>query len=56
MSATAPEKIYSKIFGDKLNIIKMDEVEPKGKIIQHTSRSCSRSELNRYHNIISQKD
>ena len=55
MSATAPEKIYSKIFGDKLNIIKMDEVEPKGKIIQHTSRSCSRSELNRYHNIISQK-
>jgi hypothetical protein len=55
MSATAPEKIYSKIFGDKLTIIKMDEVIKKGEIIQHTNRSCSRSELNRYHDIISQK-
>jgi len=55
MSATASEMIYSKIFGEKLKILKIDNVESQGKINQYTNKSCSRHALNRYCETISDK-
>ena len=43
MSATAPIEIYKYIFGDKLNVIDILNVEKEGKITQYTSKSWSRS-------------
>jgi hypothetical protein len=48
LSATIPLYIYQKLYGDKLDVVKITDVEQKGKIIQHTKRSCSRNALNRY--------
>jgi hypothetical protein len=48
LSATLPIFIYQKLFGDKLNIIDIRDVEQQGQIIQYTKKSCSRSSLKRY--------
>lgn len=45
MSATAPIHLYKHIFGDKIKVIDISNVEKKGKIKQYTSKSWSRSSL-----------
>ena len=55
MSATIPLFIYQRLFGDRLNIIDIRDVEQKGQIIQYTKRSCSRYGLKRYAGDISQE-
>jgi hypothetical protein len=45
MSATAPVEIYRKIFGDRLDVVELTNVEREGEIIQHTKKSYSRSSL-----------
>jgi hypothetical protein len=52
MSATAPIAIYKEMFGDRLEIIEIDNVEQVGKITQHTKHSCSRQGLKTYVNQI----
>ena len=54
LSATIPIYIYQKLFGDRLNVIDIRDVEQEGKIIQYTNRSCSRNSLTRYVSDISQ--
>ena len=48
MSATAPVFVYKKMFGDRLKVVKIEQIEKKGKIIQLTKHSCSRIGLNSY--------
>ncbi|RIH66174.1 hypothetical protein D1164_04490 [Mariniphaga sediminis] len=55
MSATAPSFIYKKLYGDKVEIIDLTDVEQQGKIIQYTNKSCSRNGLNRYVDSISKQ-
>lgn len=43
MSATAPIEIYKYVFGDKLEVIDISNVEKVGKIKQYTKKSWSRS-------------
>jgi hypothetical protein len=45
LSATANEKIYSQIFGDKLYFIDLGDVKNKGKIEQYPQRSFSRWQI-----------
>jgi len=45
LSATANEKIYSHLFGDKLHFIDLGDVENKGKIEQYPQRSFSRWQI-----------
>jgi len=45
LSATANEKIYKHIFGDKLHFIDLGDVENKGKIEQYPQRSFSRWQI-----------
>ena len=54
LSATLPIFIYQKLFGDKLNVINIKDVEQQGEIIQYTNRSCSRKYLSKYVSNISQ--
>jgi hypothetical protein len=53
LSATLPIDIYMKLYGDKVEVIDIRNVKQKGEVIQYTKRSCSRSELKRYHESIS---
>lgn len=46
--ATAPVELYRKILGDRLKVIDISNVELKGKIIQYTNRSCSRTGNKKY--------
>jgi hypothetical protein len=39
LSATAPVEIYRALFGDRLQVIELTEVEQEGTIIQHTKQS-----------------
>ena len=55
LSATLPIYIYQKLFGDRLNVIDIRDVEQQGQIIQYTKRSCSRLSLNRYVKSVSQE-
>lgn len=55
LSATLPIEIYKAIYGDKLEVIDIRNVNQCGEIIQHTKRSCSRTELRRYHESISEE-
>jgi hypothetical protein len=48
LSATLPLCIYEKLYGDRLNIIDIRDVEQVGSVIQFTKRSCSRHSLNWY--------
>lgn len=43
MSATAPLEIYRYVFGERLEVIDISNVEKVGKIKQYTSKSWSRS-------------
>ncbi|MBN8837682.1 MAG: hypothetical protein J0I09_10500 [Sphingobacteriia bacterium] len=54
LSATLPIYIYQKLYGDRLNVIDIRDVEQQGQIIQYTNRSCSRNSLQRYVSDISQ--
>ena len=55
LSATAPTEIYRALFGDRLRVIELTDVEQQGTIIQHTKQSCSRNAMNRYADSLSQK-
>jgi hypothetical protein len=55
LSATAPTEIYRALFGDRLHVIELTDVEQEGTIIQHTKQSCSRNAMNRYADSLSQK-
>ena len=55
LSATLPIFIYEKLYGERLNVIDIRDVEQKGEIIQYTNRSCSRQSLSRYVSNISQE-
>jgi hypothetical protein len=53
MSATLPIYIYQKLFGNRVEIIDIRDVEQAGTITQHTKWSCSREGLKRYVGTIS---
>jgi len=55
LSATLPIYIYQKLYGDRLNVIDIRDVEQQGQIIQYTKRSCSRLSLNRYVKNVSEE-
>lgn len=55
MSATLPVHIYQKLYGDRIVVIDITNVEQLGKVIQYTKRSCSRHGLNNYVHKISEK-
>jgi len=52
MSASASIPLYKQMYGDRLKVVNIDNVETKGQLIQHTKLSCSRTGLNSYHHII----
>jgi len=54
LSATINTNIYKLLFGDRIEIFDIGEVEQKGTIIQYTKRSCSRKGLSKYVNQISE--
>lgn len=55
MSATLSIHIYQKLYGDRVEVIDLTNVEQKGKVIQYTNRSCSRQGLVNYVDKISDK-
>lgn len=55
MSATLPVHIYQKLFGDRVEVIDITNVNQQGSVIQYTNRSCSRNGLNNYVHKISEK-
>ncbi len=48
MSATIPVYIYQQLFGERVEVIDIQDVEQIGTITQYTNRSCSRQGLNKY--------
>ena len=55
MSATISPFIYNRLFGDRIKLIDIQDVQQQGSVIQYTARSCSRSGLNRYVKMISEQ-
>jgi hypothetical protein len=55
LSATLPIDLYKALYGDKVEVIDIRNVNQCGEIIQFTKRSCSRTELKRYHESISEE-
>lgn len=55
LSATLPIDLYKALYGDKVEVIDIRNVNQCGEIIQLTKRSCSRTELKRYHESISEE-
>ncbi len=55
MSATLPIYIYKKLYGDRIEVIDLTNVEQQGTITQHTKRSCSRQGLRHYAQKISEE-
>lgn len=55
LSATLPIDIYRKLYGNRIEVIDIRNVRQKGEVVQYTKRSCSRSELKRYHESISEE-
>ena len=47
LSASVPVKFYEKLYGDRVESLNLSNIEQKGKIIQHTSKSYSRVSLRR---------
>lgn len=45
LSATVPTEIYKKLYGDRVKIVDISNVEQKGEIIQITKKSYSRTSL-----------
>jgi len=54
MSATISPFIYYRLFGNRVKLIDIQDVQQQGSVIQYTARSCSRSGLNRYVKTISE--
>ncbi len=54
LSATIPVYLYKKLYGDRVQVVDISDVEHMGEIIQYTSRSCSRNGLTQYHREISE--
>jgi hypothetical protein len=48
LSATVNPEIYKYLFGDRIDIFDVGDVEQKGRVIQYTNRSCSRKGLGKY--------
>lgn len=55
MSATIPISVYKRLFGDRVEVIDIRDVEQTGTLTQYTKWSCSRHGLNRYVETISKK-
>lgn len=55
LSATLPVDLYKILYGEKVEVIDIRNVEQCGEVIQYTKRSCSRRELRRYHESISEE-
>ncbi|MFM6994739.1 MAG: hypothetical protein ACKOWO_06470 [Sediminibacterium sp.] len=55
LSATLPIDLYKALYGDKVEVVDIRNVNQCGEIIQYTKRSCSRTELKRYHESISEE-
>jgi hypothetical protein len=55
MSATIPIYIYQKLFGERVEVIDIRDVEQTGTITQYTKWSCSRHGLSRYVGTISKE-
>jgi hypothetical protein len=55
LSATLPIDLYKALYGEKVEVIDIRNVNQCGEIIQFTKRSCSRTELKRYHDSISEE-
>ncbi|AFH22442.1 hypothetical protein OSG_eHP25_00105 [environmental Halophage eHP-25] len=55
LSATAPVSVYKELFGDRLEVTEIDNVEREGDIIQHTQKSYSRSSLNQSIDEVNEK-
>lgn len=55
LSATIDPMFYQQLFGDRVHVFDLGEVEMKGKIIQYTKRSCSRRSLSKYVTKISEE-
>lgn len=53
LDATSSESLFTKVFGERVEIIDISNVELQGTIIQDTSRSCSKTGLDSYHEKIS---
>ena len=47
MSATVPVDIYKELYGDRVKVYQVDNVESKGSLIQHTGRSFSRASMSK---------
>lgn len=54
LDATASKTLFEKVFGERLEIINISNVELQGNIIQYTSKSCSKSGLDTYHKKIAE--
>lgn len=48
MSATIPVYIYQKLYGERVEVIDISDVQQLGEVVQHTDRSCSRDGLKHY--------
>jgi hypothetical protein len=55
LSATLPVQIYQRLYGNRLKVLDIRNVQQQGKILQYTKHSCSRSGLGRYYSRISQE-
>ena len=55
LSATVNPTIYKYLFGNRIEVFDVGDVEQKGKVIQYTKRSCSRKGLGKYVKHISEE-
>jgi hypothetical protein len=55
LSATAPVEIYRVLYGNRLHVIELTDVEQQGTILQYTKQSCSRNAMQRYAPSLSEK-
>ena len=55
LSATVNSTIYKYLFGNRIEVFDVGDVEQKGKVIQYTKRSCSRKGLGKYVKQISEE-
>ncbi len=53
MSATIPVALYRMLFGDRVVVHEIKNVQQQGRIVQYTQKSCSRSGLKKYGHVIS---
>ena len=55
LSATAPVEIYRALYGNRLHVIELTDVEQEGTILQYTKQSCSRNAMQRYAPSLAEK-